>query len=94
MILKLHYFWNDYIWFIWITLHAFFMTLTTVTKEPNDNDWDYDHQSSKTTNNWTKVCITDKSIEQKWVTLAAKVYRENTLVLLTTNMWTTNLYLK
>ena len=73
------------------------MTLTTAIYKPNDNDyddWDYDHQSNKTTNNWTKVCITDKSIEQKWVTLAAKVYRENTLVLLTANMWTTNLYLK
>ena len=48
------------------------MTLTTATNEPNDNDydWDYDHQSNKTANNWTKVCITDKSIEQKWVTLA------------------------
>ena len=74
------------------TLTLLTFLFITVINEHNDNDWDH-HQSSNTTNgttnNRTKVYITDKRIQQKWVTLAAKAHLENTLMLLTTNLWTT-----
>jgi len=76
-------FWMNVSKMVGFTLLAFlFLILTAVIKTHNDDsDNDWDHQYSKNTNganNRTKGYITDKKIEQKLVTLAAKVYMRTT----------------